>query len=114
MRECVRVVDRAEGRLSIGEAARLVGMSRTSFVRWFKRVTGQTFNTYLTHLRLARAQHYLLTTEWKISDIAQRTGFPEESYFCRVFRRVIGVSPGRYRGSRRERKRGAASQPVPV
>ena len=32
-----------------------------------------------------------------IAAIAQRTGFPEESYFCRAFRRVVGSTPGAYR-----------------
>jgi AraC-like DNA-binding protein len=95
------VFDRVERdlteRISIEQAAALVGMSRTSFVRWFRRVMGQTFSAYIVRLRIARAQHLLITTDWTVAAVAQHLGFSEQSYFCRVFRRLAGSTPRAYR-----------------
>ena len=65
----------------------------------FSRIGGETFGSYVTRLRLERAQR-LLGGELTITDIAQRCGFHDPSHFIKVFRRALGCTPGRWSGRR--------------
>ncbi|BFM07210.1 helix-turn-helix domain-containing protein [Halioxenophilus aromaticivorans] len=66
----------------------------------FKQSLGITITQYLTHLRVAHAQHLLLATNERILDIAAHSGFSSLSRFNSVFKQELGVSPRAYRSSR--------------
>lgn len=85
------------GSISVSTAASMISMSKTSFTRYFKRVTGQTFIQYLNRLRLERALELLKETELTIAEIAASTGFSDQSYFSRTFRRYFHQSPNEAR-----------------
>jgi AraC-like DNA-binding protein len=80
-------------KVSIGQAASLVGMSDSRFMRYFRTVTGETFVSYLTRLRLERAAQLLEESALSIAEIATTVGFSDQSYFDRVFRRHFGRTP---------------------
>jgi two-component system response regulator YesN len=63
----------------------------------FKQETGLFFNSYLTYYRVRKAMRLLTESHEKISDIATRTGFASTSYFISSFKRIVGVSPAKYR-----------------
>lgn len=67
------------------------------FGQLFKRETGASFTTFLNRVRIARAQELLLETTLKASDVARDVGYPNTSYFCTVFKKLVGVSPQEYR-----------------
>jgi AraC-like DNA-binding protein len=52
---------------------------------------------YLNDLRVGEAKNLLRETDLPLIEIASRVGFEDQSYFSRVFRNVVGISPGRYR-----------------
>lgn len=79
------------------EAAEMLHMSVSTFSRFFKQATGRTFTQYVVELRLGRACRMLIETQWSVTSIAYRCGFSDPAYFHRVFRRVRGVTPTRYR-----------------
>lgn len=83
-------------RLSLGEAARLSGMSTAQFTRAFKKVSGLSYVAYLTHLRLTEASRMLRLGERKIAEIASLTGFADQSHFDRRFKRAFGQTPRDY------------------
>lgn len=68
--------------------------------------TGMPFSKHVTRLRINRACELLSKSEEPIQAVAQQIGYRDTSYFIRVFKGVMGVSPSRYR-----RACGAASQP---
>jgi AraC-like DNA-binding protein len=78
-------------------AARLCAMSKVQFMRFFKKVTGQTFHTYLQRFRVARAQALLSTSDKSIADISARLGFCSQSHFGRTFTTLVGLTPLAYR-----------------
>jgi AraC-like DNA-binding protein len=51
--------------------------------------------------RLQQALQLLVETELRLSEIANTTGFADQSHFSRQFRKYIGVAPSTYRRSRR-------------
>lgn len=73
-------------------AARLC-MSYSYFATQFRRVTGRTFKQYLTHVRIARAEHEILTTDDPITEIAMRNGYNSVSHFIATYRALRGQTP---------------------
>ncbi|EEX2754485.1 helix-turn-helix transcriptional regulator [Escherichia coli] len=54
------------------------------------------FIEYVRWVRMAKARMILQKYHLSIHDVAQRCGFPDSDYFCRVFRRQFGLTPGEY------------------
>lgn len=103
-----RFIDQNYGQLiHAATAARLCAMSKVQFMRFFKRVTGQTIHTYLQRLRVARSQALLATSDTSIADISTMLGFCSQSHFGRTFTALVGLTPLVYRfrfGKGRARK----------
>ncbi|MEH7529090.1 helix-turn-helix domain-containing protein, partial [Priestia megaterium] len=55
--------------------------------------TSQTFQQYLTNVRINKAKHLLSTTSQSIQQISFSIGFSDPNYFSRVFKNQTGVSP---------------------
>lgn len=74
--------------------ARLCDMSASRFSHAFSKTYGMTFQEFLLRYRVRRAcQHLLSPARQQISEIAYSVGFSDPSYFSRVFKRYIGISP---------------------
>jgi AraC-like DNA-binding protein/mannose-6-phosphate isomerase-like protein (cupin superfamily) len=84
------------GKLSLGEAARMCGMSTASFTRSFKQVAGMPYLAYVTHLRLGEAARLLRIGDRSIAEIADALGFADQSHFDRRFKRAFGTTPSQF------------------
>ncbi|HEY0826943.1 MAG TPA: AraC family transcriptional regulator [Bacilli bacterium] len=73
--------------------------SDSHFHRLFKEQIGTTPHDYFTHLRMAKAIHYLLEGEHPINHIAHLCGSEDAKYFGRIFKQLKGMSPSQYRNS---------------
>src|SRR5262249_29200559 len=68
------------------------------FTRQFKIATGQPPHQYVISRRVERAQHLLQhDRDLSLAEIAACAGFSDQSHFSRHFKRLIGVTPGRFR-----------------
>ncbi|MNI71979.1 HTH-type transcriptional activator Btr [compost metagenome] len=63
----------------------------------FKEEFNMKFVDFLTQLRMQRAEYLLATTSDNLQDIAQKLGYANSITFGRVFKRIVGVTPGDYR-----------------
>lgn len=86
----------AEGLEQIAAMSR---MSKYHFLRTFRQYTGLTTVQYLTKIRMDQAVHLLRTTQLSVEMIAHRIGYANSSYFCRVFRSILGVTPHQFRSN---------------
>lgn len=77
--------------------ARHIGMSDDYLTYCFRQELGVTPIAYLNRYRVIQAKQLLRNTDKSITDIALEVGFSSSSYFSRVFRREVGVSPQEYR-----------------
>ncbi len=68
--------------------------------RCMKKYTGMTPLQYVHHLRITHAAAMLEQTSMSIQEIAERVGIPSASFFGRLFRERLGMSPGQYRARR--------------
>ena len=83
--------------LTLNDVASQVGLSAGYFSSLFKREIKVGFAEYLQQFRIENAKRLLLMTEKRSCEIAREVGFSENSYFCRVFKNVTGMSPGAFR-----------------
>lgn len=65
--------------------------------RQFKKKTDKTIFQYLTEYRIEKSKDYLTGKYYPLQQIALETGFTNEFYFSRVFKKVTGMSPNQYR-----------------
>ena len=72
-------------------------VSKNTLYRAFRESFGTTVNQYLTTLRVERAKRLLTETEMTIAEVATAVGIEDYHYFCRVFARRTGTSPGAFR-----------------
>ncbi len=84
--------------ISLADLCRRLGYEESYVTRLFKQRTGEPPIRYLTRLRVERARHLLEDRpELDIGEIGRIVGYPDQHYFCRVFRKTTGVSPTAYR-----------------
>jgi AraC family transcriptional regulator len=77
--------------------AKLVSFSKSHFSRAFKQSLGLPPMTYVKMRRIERAKTLMTSTNQQLTEIALICGFADQSHLNRSFRRVLGVSPGRWR-----------------
>lgn len=87
--------------LNISEVAKVVGMSDSSFSRFFKAQTGNTYTDHITILRIWTAKKLLKETDNPITDICYEAGFSNISNFNRTFLRQTEMKPSAYRSAAR-------------
>ncbi len=83
--------------IGINDMVKAAAVSRTECFRCFQTILGKTPTEYLTEYRLSLAAAMLTNTDRTISEISYLCGFNSPSYFGKVFRERIGLSPQKYR-----------------
>ncbi|HEX8807136.1 MAG TPA: AraC family transcriptional regulator, partial [Candidatus Aquilonibacter sp.] len=89
------LIEHFRDNVSIGDLARLAGVSRAHFIRAFHAAFGMPPHAYINQLRLQCARKLLLAGV-SATDAAAESGFYDQSRLTRVFRRAYGVTPTRY------------------
>jgi AraC family transcriptional regulator len=86
--------------VTIGELARIVGLSASHFSRAFATSFGDPPHRYVQRRRLENAQGLMLTDTVSLSRIAADCGFSDQAHFNRLFRKYVGETPGAWRRAR--------------
>ena len=81
----------------VAELADMLGVTDCHLIRCFKAGTGLSPGQYLVRTRVRVAKLLLIHRGYSIEATAQMVGFSGANYFCKVFRRATGLSPGAYR-----------------
>ncbi|HEX8556110.1 MAG TPA: AraC family transcriptional regulator [Sphingomonas sp.] len=82
---------------SVDSLAAVAGMSRSTFIRHFRRVMRMSPLEYVQRVRLDEAKAILGSTDLPIKTVAANTGFASRSHFSRLFRAAYGSDPSTYR-----------------
>ncbi len=93
------VEDRLDRSLSIEDLAAVVGFSPRHFSRVLKATTGASPHQWVLARRVERAVALIRQGKGDLADIAVATGFSDQSCLSKVFKRVLGLTPGSYRDS---------------
>ena len=94
------VKENIEKDLSVAEMAQVVGMSQYYFSKLFKMSTGTTPHQYVMRQRVERAQELLRDGGAALVEVATNVGFETQSHFTSVFRRLVGITPKKFREMR--------------
>lgn len=82
---------------SLEKLSQDVNLSPQYLSNFFKAMTDKSPTEYLIEYRIEKASHRLRSTETSITEIAYACGFSDLSYFIKIFKRLKGTSPGKYR-----------------
>jgi AraC-like DNA-binding protein len=94
--------------VTLGQLATLTGLNRSYLIRVFRDEVGMPPYAYLTQVRVEKAKR-LLAEGQPSSQVALAVGFADQSHLTRFFKRIVGVTPGRYAGSQHHSRRPTAS-----
>ncbi len=79
--------------ISVDDLAGKFGLSKFYYCREFKKMTGYTIINYINLQKCMKARNLILSSEYKIKDIARMTGFENMSYFSRTYKKYMGCLP---------------------
>lgn len=94
---CDWMMARLDGPLSIAEVAAQVDMTPGYFARAFRDATGEPPHQWLLRKRIERAKELLRFSDLSLAEVAAACGFADQSHLTRVFGRIEGATPGRWR-----------------
>lgn len=83
--------------LSLEQVATEIGISPYYLSRLFKQESGKTFIEYLTEIRIAQAMLLLKGDTYSIKELAEKVGYTNSTYFCKVFKKHTGKTIGAYK-----------------
>jgi two-component system, response regulator YesN len=73
------------------------GMSKPKLQLGFRKKTGFTLYKYIQQVRIIKAKELLIDTNYPVKAIADAAGFPNESHFCKLFKKITTTSPVNFR-----------------
>ncbi|MDX8045131.1 response regulator transcription factor [Gracilibacillus sp. S3-1-1] len=111
-----RLLDYIEENYSNSLTLRTLGdyfhFNPTYLSSYFSKHHEEGFSEYLNHVRIKNAQKMLIETNMSISSISESVGYSDPSYFTKVFKKVVGVSPRIYRRQHKPRNRGSNHEEI--
>lgn len=98
LKHAVRYIEKNfKNNITLKDVADYMNFSNTYFSKSFKKYVGVNFNKYITEIRIKEAKRLLEKTSISINDLAFDMGYNEPNYFCKVFKKMEGITPSEYR-----------------
>ncbi|WAA09279.1 response regulator transcription factor [Fervidibacillus albus] len=83
--------------LSLTDLANKFHFNPTYLSTYFSKHLGEGFSEYVNRLRIEKAKELLKSTKTPIADVSHIVGYSDQSYFSKVFKKIVGLSPSSYR-----------------
>ena len=84
-------------KMYLDDIADTLGISASYLSRLFKKETGQALQDFINDVRVEKAANLLIYSDESLPRIAGYVGFPSQSYFGKVFRQRMQMTPKQYR-----------------
>lgn len=88
-------------KISIPELAKMENICNSRYLAIFRSSYGMPPSKYLIKVRMDNACDLLINTELNINEIGEQVGYPDTCFFCKVFKKMFGVSPKNFRENTR-------------
>lgn len=88
--------------LTRNSIAEIIYLNPDYLARVFKRETGVSLGSYITQTRIAAAKHLLETAPMSVYAVAKKVGYANYSYFSKLFKQDVGLSPNEYKKGSKE------------
>ncbi|AQR97147.1 MULTISPECIES: response regulator transcription factor [Clostridium] len=83
--------------LSVNDISDKLEVTSSYLSKLLKKETGLSFIDYLTNVRIKKAMCIMEDPSIKIYDVAELVGYSNQHYFCRAFKKVVGISPTEFK-----------------
>lgn len=83
--------------LTLTKLASVIHLNPSYLSRYYRKIVGRNLSDFIKEVKIKRSKTLLLESNKKIGEIAIELGFESSSYFCKVFKKSIGVSPVEFR-----------------
>lgn len=87
--------------LSATSLAKAVGVSSTTLRAAFRKVLGTSLGKYALSVRMHEAKRLMTEERFSVKEVAARTGFSSQAYFCYAYRAFYGHPPSQSRNAKR-------------
>ncbi len=77
--------------------APLFGYNSAYLGKIFTKTTGESFNSYVDHMRIEHSKELLMENKLKVYEVAEQVGYKNVDYFHKKFKKYVGMSPAEYR-----------------
>lgn len=85
--------------ISLSEMAEIINVTPSHLCRMFKKCYNMTAFQYLANIRIQKSKQLLTQyPEMEVKEISKKAGYNDPSYFCMIFKKMEGVTPGEFRG----------------
>ena len=84
-------------KISLNDISGHTKLSVSYLSKVFKDETGTSISAYINQVRIENAKLFLLDERIPLSEVAYLSGFEDQSYFSKVFKKITKVTPGKYR-----------------
>ncbi|MDN4522981.1 AraC family transcriptional regulator [Fictibacillus fluitans] len=84
-------------KICIPELCHLFGISSRHLNRVFKKVCGKTVIEWVHQIRIDKAKYLLIHSDEKVITVATKVGYEDPAFFSKLFQRMVGCSPGKYK-----------------
>lgn len=91
------IEDNYSRKITLDDICAHVFLSKSYLCTLFHEKTGSTIHDYILRIRVEKSIELMKNRELSIKEIMKLCGFESQSYYTKVFRRLIGVNPGQYR-----------------
>jgi AraC-like DNA-binding protein len=94
----IDILEREYGQdISLNWVAEQLNLNPAYISRLFKQITGQPFVEYLKCVRIEKSKELLAQSDMKINEIGKQVGYGNSYYFIKVFKEMMGLTPGEYK-----------------
>jgi len=84
-------------KLTLDDISSYVYLSKSYLSKIFKDEMKCTITNYINSVRVEKSKQLLADSSLSLADIAYFVGFEDQSYYTKVFKKITGVSPGKYK-----------------
>ncbi|MBQ6312118.1 MAG: helix-turn-helix domain-containing protein [Lachnospiraceae bacterium] len=85
--------------VTVESASSHFGYSRVHMERLIKASTGRTFSDFILHIKMRHAKGLLANPNLSVHEVAENSGFGDDSSFYRAFRKIYGITPSGFRNT---------------
>lgn len=91
------VQENIEGEITLNIVAQYLNISKNYFCSMFKQETGINFLNYIVQQKIEKAKKMLVEENMKVYEVSERLGYNDTTYFSKIFKRNVGVTPQEYK-----------------
>lgn len=86
-------------KLGLSQISKRLGVNKAYLCRIFKQETGDNLTDYINKVRIEKAKELIVSTNYKVYEVAEKVGFTNAQHFTNVFKKITGQNPLQFRNN---------------